>query len=178
MAFNPAIHHRHSIRLPGYDYTQPGAYFITICVVDRYCLFGEIINGKTKLNTYGNIVFEKWEWLAVQYPYIKLDGFIVMPNHFHGILWIRNDSGRGGSRTAPTKNPEKIKPVGRLIGAFKTVSTKEINIRRNTPGACVWQRDFYDHIGRDEKDVFYIRRHIRENPLHWVSDEKYQNPQN
>jgi putative transposase len=100
MTFNPAKHHRHSIRLPEYDYTQPGAYFVTICVKNRDCLFGEIVNGEMRLNEYGEIVTEKWRWLAQQYPYVKLDEFIVMPNHFHGILWIRDISRRGGSRPA------------------------------------------------------------------------------
>ena len=228
MKFNPANHHRHSIRLPGYDYTQPGAYFITICVKDRKSIFGEIINRSMQLNKYGIIVRDTWEWLAKQYPYVRLDEYVIMPNHFHGILWIcdlpdydgSHSCRRGGSRTAPTdmrtasmemrtasmemrtaqtdiqtaqtdiqttqteistitttetsstKRDDciKIKPVGRLIGAFKTVSTKHINILRNTTGAAMWQRDFYEHIGRNENDLYRIRRYIRNNPLNWDSD--------
>lgn len=176
-------HHRRSIRLQGYDYSQPGAYFVTLCIQGRECLFGEIIDGVMRLNEYGTIVREKWDWLAEKYPYVALDECIVMPNHFHGILWIRDGSCRGGSRPAPTEtgieprtvsknNDKKIKPVGQIIGAFKTVSAKQINICRSKQGIPVWQRDFYDHIGRNEKELSRIRNYIRNNPANWVSDEE------
>jgi putative transposase len=183
---------RQSIRLPGYDYRRPGAYFITLCVKGRECLFGEIRSGTMRLNEQGEIIDEKWKWLEHQYPYVKLDEFTVMPNHFHGILWIRDiscpgNSGfkcAGGSRTAPTMgclkndvatlpvNSMKIKSLGRLVGAFKTISAKEINIRRNTVGESLWQRDFYDRISRKENELFRVRDYIRNNPLNWESDEE------
>lgn len=160
MTYNPAIHHRHSIRLPKYDYTQPGAYFITLCTQDRECLLGKIIDGKMKLNDYGRIVAESLEWLAKQYDYVILDEWVIMPDHLHVILIIDHRcGGQNGSR----------KPIGRLVGAFKTVSTKNINILRQTPGAKLWQRDFWDHIGRDETELNRIRRYIRNNPLRWES---------
>jgi REP element-mobilizing transposase RayT len=173
----PAKHNRRSVRLPDYDYSKPGAYFITICVRNRECLFGEIINGEMRLNEFGEIVSEKWLWLAQQYLYIKLDEFVVMPNHFHGILWIRDISRRGGSRPAPTQsdtfyNDIKIKPVGQLIGVLKTVSAKQVNIARNTVGFPVWQRDFYDHIGHNENELIQIRQYIRNNPSAWDNDNE------
>ena len=138
MTFNPAKHHRHSNRLHNYDYTRPGYYFVTLCVRDRECLFGEIVNGKMQLHEFGAIVVEKWKWLSDQFPYVQLDEFIVMPNHIHGILWIRDISCRGGSRPAPTMGnmpsessrhtPERRKTIGQLIGAFKTVSAKKKSI--------------------------------------------------
>ena len=317
MTCDPGRHHRRSIRLKGYDYSRPGAYFITIVAQDRACLFGKVVDGVMHLSEVGQIVAESWQWLAAQYDYVTLDAWVVMPNHIHGIIVITDqggdnggrggddggrggndvggggndggrggddggrggddggrggddggrggddggrggddvggggndggrggddggrggddggrggdDGGRGGSRTAPTANapttsnaptapdaptvnaptanaptvnaptanaptadaptvnpptanaptvnaptantptasnaptapdaptanapttnaptaPAKRKTVGRLVGAFKTVSTKRINDQRGTPGAQVWQRDFYEHI--------------------------------
>ena len=158
----------------------------------RQCLLGEIIDGAMKLNKYGEIVSETYQWLAQRYPYLILDEWIIMPNHFHGIMVITNQSRRGGSRTTPTTditltlnrkdiiltyknlpiNPElKRKSLGRLIGAFKTVSTKQINLIRNTPGTKIWQRNYYEHIIRNEKSLNKIREYIVNNPLSWQNDQ-------
>ena len=109
------------------------------------------------VNDAGRVAAESWRWLASQYPYVTLDEWTVMPNHLHGILIL---TGRGGSRTAPT-----VKPLGRLIGAFKTVSTRRINQLRRTPGALVWQRNFWEHIVRDEPELQRIRTYIRDQTL-------------
>jgi REP element-mobilizing transposase RayT len=101
MKFDPKVHHRRSIRLQGYDYSQAGAYFVTIVAWQREMLFGEIMYGEILLNDFGKIVAEKWQWLEKQYEYVELSEWIVMPNHLHGILVI-HDNGRGGSRPAPT----------------------------------------------------------------------------
>ena len=98
MKFNPKIHHRRSIRLKGYDYSQAGAYFVTIVAWQREMLFGEIVNAEMKLNEFGEIISEKWQWLETQYEYVELGEWIIMPNHLHGILVIHD--GRGGSRSA------------------------------------------------------------------------------
>jgi putative transposase len=136
------------------------------------------------LNEVGAIVVETWRWLSTQYTYVVLDEWCVMPNHLHGILTL---TGRGGSRTAPTNSvavgdpartnaltanalPVRRKTVGRLIGAFKTVSTKNINVQRGTPGVSVWQRNFWEHIVRDDAEMDRIRDYIRENPGHWAAD--------
>ena len=132
MKYDPNKHHRRSIRLKGYDYTQTGAYFVTIVSYQRECLFGEIVDGEMVLNDFGKVVYETWQWLEKQYPYVESGTSVVMPNHFHGILII-HDNGRGDSRIAPT-GTIKRKPLGRLIGAFKTVSTKQINLLRDTEG--------------------------------------------
>ena len=86
MRFDPDVHHRRSIRLQGYDYAQAGAYFVTICTQGRECLFGDIVNGEIRLNNLGHVVAESWQWLAIRYRHVELDEWIVMPNHFHGIL--------------------------------------------------------------------------------------------
>jgi len=116
-------------------------------------------------NDLGDIVNESWLWLPQQYPYVELDEFQILPDHLHGIIVI-NEPRRGGSRTAPTDG-QKVKPLGGLIGAFKTVSTKQINKIRNTPGISFWQRSFHDHIIRNEADLYRIREYIKNNPLQW-----------
>jgi len=156
---------RRSIQLKGYDYSQSGGYFVTICTRNREYLFGEIVDGNISLNDLGREVAKCWQWLAEQYPYIQLDEWIVMPNHFHGIMLIMNER-RGGSRTAPTKQ----KPLGRLIDAFKTVSTKQINEYRDTPHAPLWQRNYYEHVIRNETDLEEIREYIENNPIKWLED--------
>lgn len=168
MTYNPDIHHRCSIRLKGYDYSQPGAYFVSICTQNRECLFGDMVDGEMVLNDAGRMVSETWEWLATQYDHVELDEWVIMPNHMHGIIVIVG-IGRGGSRTAPT---EKRKPIGRLIGAFKTVSTKRINEIRKTHGAILWQRNYYEHIIRNENELNRIREYIVNNPMKWELDRE------
>ncbi|HEY9771920.1 MAG TPA: hypothetical protein V6C71_26045 [Coleofasciculaceae cyanobacterium] len=98
MKYNPDRHHRRSLRLPGYDYSQPGAYFVTICAYQRQCLFGEIIDGQMILNQYGAIIAETYQWLCQQHSYLHTDEWIVMPNHFHAIMVITDKPCRGVSR--------------------------------------------------------------------------------
>ncbi len=172
MKFDPSVHHRHSIRLKEYDYSQAGAYFVTIVAWQREMLFGEIVDGEMALNDFGKIVAEKWKWLETQYEYVELGAWIIMPNHHHGILVIHD--GRGGSRPAPT-SPIKHKPLGGLIGAFKTVSTKQINLLRDTEGQVVWQRNYYERIIRNESEMDRISRYIEANPTRWADDDENPN---
>lgn len=171
MKYNPDIHHRRSIRLKNYDYSCTGMYFFTICIENRECLLGEIIEGQMHMSDAGRIVAETWQWLASQHDYIVLDEWVIMPNHIHGIVTIV-DAGRGdckvGSRIAPT---EKQKPLGRLIGAFKTVSSKRINIMRDSPGSKLWQRNYWEHIVRNEQSLQQIRQYIVHNPQTWIDDQ-------
>ncbi len=179
-------------RLNDFDYSTDGAYFITTCTQNRENFFGKIENEKIVLNNCAKIVREKWLWLSKQYPYLILDEFVVMPNHFHGILIIdsifcNDESGdfcRGGSRPTPTKTQptptkttilakNKIKPLTKLIGAFKTVSSKEIHLTIRPDFR--WQRSFHDHIIRDEDELNRIRDYIRLNPAHWTKDKNLHN---
>ncbi|MBI3812017.1 MAG: transposase [Nitrospirae bacterium] len=169
MKYSPDIHHRRSIRLKGYDYSQAGAYFVTLCAQNKECLFGEIVDGKMMLKEPGLIVEDCWGWLSKQYPHVILDTWVVMPNHLHAIIMITYD-GRGGSRTAPTVMAIR-KPLGRLIGAFKTVSTKRINVMRETPAVPVWQRNYYEHILRSEEELIRTSEYILNNPARWAEDE-------
>ena len=174
--YDPAKHHRRSIRLKGYDYSSAGCYFVTICVRDGICSLGDIVDGEMVYSDYGRIAAESWLWLAEQYDYVSLDEWGIMPNHMHGIVAYDDDEmvggvglEEGGSRTARTGL--KRKPLGRLIGAFKTVSTKKINDLRGTPGVPFWQRDFWEHIIRNERALLAIREYIRNNPLGWEVDK-------
>ena len=139
MKYDIQKHHRRSIRLPDYDYTSQGYYFVTICSQQRKCLFGDIHDDVIVLNDLGRIAHSVWHWLDEHHDHVELDIHIVMPNHLHGII-ILSDKRSGDSRIATTTR--KRKPLGRLVGVFKTVSTKQINQIRNTPGERVWQRNY------------------------------------
>jgi REP element-mobilizing transposase RayT len=175
MKFDPNRHHRRSIRLPGYDYTRPGAYFITICTHERAHLFGAVVDGEMRLNEWGRIVRDEWFKTAQIRPHVQLwdDEFVVMPNHIHGIIWIVDDNTdvRATRRVAPTPptGPD-AGSIGAIIGQFKSAVTKRINQWRGTPGAPVWQRNYYEHIIRDERALNAIRCYIGENPLRWHLD--------
>jgi len=187
--YDPDIHHRRSIRLPGFDYTQDGAYSITICTHEKQCLFGDVIDGKMLLNRFGTLIYDCWIDLASRFQYIELDEFITMPNHVHGIILIRR--GKAEPCPLPTPHPSKArlrlaptpafgKPVGKsvssIIGSFKSTATRMMNAMRNTPGAPLWQRNYYEHIIRDDDDMNRTREYIIENPLRWYEDEN--NPSN
>ena len=166
--YNPRVHDRRSIRLTGYDYSQAGAYFVTVVVRDRSCSFGSVVDGAVQLNDTGRLVRDSWEWLAVRYPYVTLDEYVVMPNHLHGIIAM-TDPCRGGSRTAQT--PVRRQPLGRMIGAFKTVSTKRLNLARRTPGRPIWQRNYYERVIRDDEELAGVREYIVNNPTQWELDK-------
>jgi REP element-mobilizing transposase RayT len=165
------IHNRHSLRLKEYDYTQPGPYFVTTVTHGRENLFGNVLDGQIQLNEFGQIVADAWQWLGRQYPYLELSAAVVMPNHFHGIILIGDNSCRDGSRHAVTDG--KIKPLGQLFGAFKTISAKRINLLRGAPGLPVWQRDFYERVIRDEDELARIHQYIIDNPANWQEDDEY-----
>jgi len=106
MRFDPEKHHRRSVRLPGYDYSQAGAYFVTLCARGRERLFGAVVGSEVRLNGYGQAVPRCWEWLPRQYPKVDIDEWVVMPNHLHGTIIINNSG--GGSRTARSEDIERI----------------------------------------------------------------------
>lgn len=145
-------------RLKGYDYSRQGCYFVTICVHERVEYLGEIKNGMVLLNPYGEIVRNQWLWLSEKYSYVGLDEFTVMPDHFHGILSIKNiNVGNGRDRSLQYN----IKSLSSLIGAFKTTSSKLI--RQAGLTRFSWQKSFYDHIIRSKQDLKRIREYIRKN---------------
>lgn len=165
--------HRRSIRLQNYDYAQSGAYFVTICTQHRACVLGEVVDGQMRLSELGLIAAQGWQWLAEQYAHVQLDAWVVMPNHLHGILVLTDDQPheKGGSRTAPAV---ARKPVGRLVGAFKTVTTKQINALNEVADDLLkplfWQRNYHEHVVRNEADLSRLREYVVNNPMKWVLD--------
>jgi REP element-mobilizing transposase RayT len=185
MPYDPETHHRRSIRLKGYDYTHAGAYFITIVTQGRECLFGEIVDGEMRVNEYGQIVRDEWMKTRILRPQVILDEFVVMPNHIHGIICVEDDTVGAQHRCAPTMStipprgvtPNNVVPgsLGAIIRAFKSAVTKQINDRRGTPGATVWQRNYYEHIIRNDHSLQRIREYILTNPLRWHLDVENPN---
>ncbi len=160
------IHHRHSIRLPGFDYSQEGSYFVTIVTKDREPLFGEIIDDEMRLNEIGKIVEFTWNDLIHHNPDIGLDEFVIMPNHIHGIIHIFNPIG-AGLEPAPKRTP-----LSEIVRQFKTFSAKRINQNRGTPGLPVWQRNYYEHIIGTDHEYQNNADYIENNPLNWSKDNE------
>jgi REP element-mobilizing transposase RayT len=157
-------HRRRSLRLQGYDYAQAGAYFTTICTQDRVCLFGAVADGAMRLSAAGELAATVWSKLPLRFPDIDLDAFVIMPNHIHGIIVLAD--------RAPT--------IGKVVGTFKSLFALEYirGVRSSRWPAFdgrVWQRNYYEHVIRDETDLNRIRQYIDENPLRWELDE--ENPQ-
>jgi putative transposase len=185
MKYNPEIHHRKSIRLKGYDYAQPGAYYITICTYQRQCLFGEIIAGIMHLNLISETIQYCWHHLPQHFPFIKLDAFVIMPNHLHGIILITD----ANTNKNQLFKQQIIQPVlseqiptlpkgtasgslGALVQNFKSIVTRRVNRLTRNYG-IIWQRGYYEKIIRDERAYDNIRKYIVENPLKWQDDENY-----
>jgi putative transposase len=170
---------RKTIRLKEYDYSQPGEYFITICTKDHECVFGSISNGKMNLNEKGRIVDQCWKGIPEHFPHVGLGEYVVMPNHFHGIIIINEiDIIRRREVTSPLQGntPLRNPTLGNIVAYFKYQSTKMINESQGTPGAKMWQRNYYDRIIRDEKELQNIRDYIVNNVLAWSFEKEY--PQN
>ncbi|MDP1714930.1 MAG: transposase [Anaerolineales bacterium] len=160
MKFDPKIHHRRSIRLQGYDYSQAGAYYVTIVAWRREHVFGEVVNAEMQLNKFGQIVNQAWYDLPKHYPHVELDTFCIMPNHVHAII-VLND------------NPAiKRHPLSEVVRAFKSFSARRINSLRNTQGIPVWQRNYYEHIIRNHEDYLSKSNYILDNPLNWENDDE------
>jgi REP element-mobilizing transposase RayT len=202
---NTGYYNRRSIRLRGYDYSRPGAYFITICVNDHAKLvFGRISVGATGaspffcdgnatsaigdtsprivLNEFGEIVRDEWERSFKIRAELIMDEYIIMPDHLHAIIHIRNTGytpvmqggtpvDMGDALVAPTRGA-KPRSIEAVIAGFKSVTIKRINGLRKTRGAPVWQRNYFDHIIRDEKSQYRIRQYIRNNPAKWFADKE------
>ncbi|MDB5033924.1 MAG: hypothetical protein JWQ98_1165 [Chlorobi bacterium] len=178
--FDPARHHRRSIRLKGYDYSREGAYFITTCTHNRQRLFGSIHGRTMCLNDRGLIVRSIWEGLPDHYHHVHLDAFIIMPDHIHGIILLMDDCTAGnvivgvgaGFKPAPTITHTSKSPrhaLSEIVRALKTFSARAINKSRGTAGFRVWERNYYEHIIRSEQSLNRIRRYIERNPEQWMS---------
>jgi REP-associated tyrosine transposase len=166
--FDPQKHHRRSIRLQGYDYSQAGAYYVTIVTYQRDCLFGEIMNEGTVSSDFGKIADECWQAIPDHFPNVDLGAYVVMPNHVHGIIIIR----RGTIYRAPTVEQFGRPTQGSLptiIRTYKAAVTRCIARKHNATG--IWQRNYYEHIIRDEKDLKNKTDYIEANPSLWDEDD-------
>jgi len=193
MKYDPDKHHRRSIRLKDYDYSQPGAYFVTICTHQKEFLFGNIFDGQMRLSAVGALVLNVWEGLQQRFPTIELDAFAVMPNHVHCIIVIASvEAGlalpdnshpvgaglalpraqqaaplqivQGAASSAPT--------LGDIIRAFKSISAIQGNRLLLRTGVPLWQRNYYEHIIRDDNSLNRIREYIITNPMRWELDRE------
>jgi len=142
---------RKRLRLAGFDYRQAGAYFITICTWRWERVLGTVTDGQVHLSVMGAIVEAAWRSIPLHHPGVAIDAFVVMPHHVHGILVFRSS----------------VQSLGEVVGKFKAASTRGINQLRRTPGARVWHRSYYDHIIRDDRDWWRVRRYIDDNPRNW-----------
>jgi len=162
---------RKRTRLKEYDYSNSAYYYVTICTQCKRKMFGNIIGSSVKLNQFGRIVEECWQDLQNHYCNCELDDYVIMPDHFHGILII--DNCREGSMTLPNT---KRHGLSEIIRAFKSFSAKKINESLNQEKEFHWQKSFYDRIIRNEKELFQIRLYIEQNPLKWeIENELHDN---
>ena|SRR6266850_4229294 len=174
MKYGGEKHNRRSIRLSGHNYTQSGAYFVTVCTQNRACLFGAVVDCEMQLNDAGRIVQKAWSGLPGRFSQINVDSFVVMPNHIHGIIVV------GAQFIAPSNTfsnrVEEAAPgtmnhtptVGEIIRTYKAVSTRAIRCTVNVDFR--WQRNYYEHIVRNEESLNHIRQYIVDNPIRWDLD--------
>ena len=192
MTYNPARHHRQSMRLRGFDYSSAGAYFITLCTQNRVGLFGNIVDGSMVLNAAGQMVDVWWMALNQKFPGIQTDESVVMPNHFHGIIVINHHNVGADLCVCPNLDMENVtdrelphsedmgkhvgSPIPRVMQWFKAMTTNHYirGVKENgwMPfEKRVWQRNYYDHIIRSEVDLVRIQTYIRNNPASWHKDQ-------
>lgn len=190
MKFDPNIHRRRSIRLKGYDYSQAGAYFVTIVTWQRECLFGDVVEGVFNQNNFGLIANFEWKKLSKRFSGLYLDHFVIMPNHMHGIIMIEMEDLKlvthksatqkiiNKTSNHPFSSPKSLvdakqQTLGSIVGAYKSTVARYINGLRKTPGAMVWQRNYYERIIRNEKEFNNIQGYIEDNPARWEEDELF-----
>lgn len=144
---------RRSPRMQGYDYSRPGAYFVTTNTIAFESLFGSFTSSALVLSPYGLVIRDTWCELPARFPGLRLDEYVVMLDHFHGILWLPCSSGAN----------EQL-DLRQIVGAFKSISTRVINQMRRTPGSRIWHRSFHDHVIRNDRELEAIRVYVLENP--------------
>ena len=187
MKYDPLIHHRRSIRLNGYDYASSGLYYITICTQDRECNLGEVKNGTMVLSDFGVIAQRCWDEICDHFDNVGLDEHVIMPNHVHGVIIIRDNS-RRDEVTSSLRDPitdnvissvrndsrtkrRRFPTLGQIVAFYKYRSTKLINLIRDAPGTRFWQRNYHEHIIRDSGDLALIRAYIANNVHAWGEGE-------
>jgi len=184
-------HHR-SIRLRGYDYTRAGAYFVTICTKDHACLLGEIEDAEMVLNDAGRIASDCLCAVEQHFRTVELDAFVVMPNHVHAIIVIIDARGslecapvvRVGAQHAappqPASSPPTVTPgsLAAVVRSYKSAVTRQVRQQSGASGIQVWQRNYYEHIVRNEDSLNRIRQYIADNPARWEFDRENPSARN
>ncbi len=197
MTYDPNIHRRRSIRLAGHDYTEPGEYFVTIVTQERASLFGDIAGYEMQTNDAGRMIQETWEEIPAYYPRIDIDEFVVMPNHVHGIIVIEAEDGEraprgsalphtlGGGKEVNSSEVSRDSPIklslGDVVERFKSLATTRYAAGVRERGwprftGKLWQRNYHEHIVRNEYSLRLIRAYIEGNPAMWAFD--LENPEN
>lgn len=156
---------RKTLRLPGFDYRTPGAYFISICTLGKRCLFGRVASRHVVLSAMGKIVEEEWLLTAERRPYLTLDTHVIMPNHVHGLIFIRGPvrtagglAGSGGRRRS----------LSSIVGGFKAAASRRIATQLSEGNrSTLWQRGYHEHVVRDSENLDAIRAYIATNPARW-----------
>lgn len=173
---------RRSIRLPSYDYSSLGAYFVTLCAYNRACLFGDLEQDEVELSRYGRIVEEQWLLTPAIRAEVHLDAFVVRPNHLHAVIFIDDvnkrhpDPSVGVRGRAALRLRRRPGTPGSLIAGYKASVTRRINELRASPKAPVWQRNYYEHVIRNEGELLRVQEYIENNPSRWAEDA--ENPDN
>jgi putative transposase len=181
MNYDPTKHNRKTIRLKEFDYSQPGAYFVTIVTHERLCLFGAIQDHEMHLNQCGQIVRSAWLDLPKHYKQVESGAFCIMPNHVHGIIILNNEIVEAGqfgwqkNLAYPMRPIPETVPLFEVMRAYKSFSAKNINVKRKMVGKPVWQRSYYEHIIRNDSDYKRIQYYIENNPVNWNSDDENLN---
>jgi REP element-mobilizing transposase RayT len=179
MSANNPKHKRRSIRLPEYDYSQGGAYYITICTQDRKCLFGEIADGQMKLNPYGEIADQCWRAIPQHFANVLLGEYVIMPNHIHGTIIITEPPvGTRHAVSLPSRalfGKPQIGSLSTIIRSYKSAVTRQINLIRAKNEPAIWQGRFYEHVIRNDKSYDKIKQYIIENHLYWAQDDENPN---
>jgi REP-associated tyrosine transposase len=175
---NSQKHKRSSIRIKGYDYSQRGVYFVTLCVKKKAHLLGCVEDGALILSEIGKIVEKYWLEIPEHFPGVRLDEYVIMPNHVHGLIEIITDVGAdslvGAENLQPLRNVNRYqqaipRSLSSIIRGFKIGVTKWCHYHDYN---FVWQRNYYDHIVRNEAELNRIRDYILHNPLQWQFDRE------
>jgi len=167
---------RRSVRLPGFDYSKIGMYFVTVCASERRCIFGEVRDDETVLSSIGQIVSACWIEIPHHFPNVKIEAYVVMPNHIHGILTIHSNWKGAGSQeklAAPMESFGKPTPrsIPTIVRSFKAAASRHSRESGYVKGESIWQRGYYEHVLRNTREYVEVTNYILQNPARWADDE-------
>lgn len=173
---------RRSVRLPGYDYSRVGMYFVTICADQRRCIFGDIRRNTAVLSQIGEVVSSCWREIPCHFPHVKVETYVVMPNHVHGILTIQS---KGPSATLLNKTARGMESFGKptpgsiptIVRSFKAAASRHARESGLVAGEPIWQRGYYEHVLRNTREYIEATNYILLNPARWADDEDNRNKQ-